>query len=38
MRESLSLVPRNQRVRFLLSYYQHISMDYPEDAGTKAFI
>jgi hypothetical protein len=38
VRESLGLELRNQRDRFLLSYYQHMSMDYPEDEGTKAFI
>jgi len=38
VRESLGLVLRNQRDRFLLPYYKHISMDCPEDAGTKAFI
>jgi len=38
VRENLSLVLCNQRDRFLLSYYQRISIDYPEDEGTKAFI
>ena len=38
VRESLGLVLRNQRDRFLLSYYQGIFIDYPQDEETNRFI
>jgi hypothetical protein len=36
--ESFGLVLRNQRDRFLLSYYEHISVDCPQDEETNRFI
>jgi len=38
VRESFGLVLRNQRDRFLLSYYEHISVDCPQDEKTNRFI
>jgi hypothetical protein len=38
VRESRGLVFRNQRDKFLLSYYQGIFIDYPQDEETNRFI